>query len=55
MSFIPGLSQDEPEEDVSQTTVGQSRTIEVKKEQEWRFEVALGKTIEVKVQNTSLS
>lgn len=47
---IPGLDQFEPEEDHSQSQyAGQTKYVDLKKEQEWRFEVALGKGIEVKV------
>ena len=46
---IPGLGQDEPEEDITQSQIGQVKLIELKKEQEWRFEVALARAVEVKV------
>ncbi|KAK5085395.1 Cleavage polyadenylation factor subunit clp1 [Lithohypha guttulata] len=46
---IPGLDQDEPEEDIVRSQAGQVKLFELKKEQEWRFEVALGRTIEVKI------
>lgn len=48
---IPGLGQDEPQEEYIPGHVGQSRidVHEIQKEQEWRFEVAISKSIEVKV------
>ena len=49
---IPGLGQDEPDEDTSHGQVGQTKVVDLKKEQEWRFEVALNRSIEVKVQCT---
>lgn len=46
---IPGLGQDEPEEDIVRSQVNQVKVFELSKEQEWRFEVAIGKSIEVTV------
>lgn len=48
---IPGLGQDEPEEELSRAGVPSEQTIthELRKETEWRFEVAIGRSIEVKV------
>ncbi|KAK5955420.1 Cleavage polyadenylation factor subunit clp1 [Knufia fluminis] len=46
---IPGLGQDEPELDNAQPQVGQTKTVDLRKEQEWRFEGAVGRGIEVKV------
>lgn len=52
---IPGLGQDEPYEDTVQSQIGQLKvdTHEVQKEQEWRFEVAINRSIEVKVSLSS--
>lgn len=50
---IPGLGQDEPEEDILHQQAGQVKLIDLHKEQEWGFEVALGKSIEVKVSTLS--
>lgn len=49
---IPGLGQDEPEEELSRVGGIPSEQIithELRKETEWRFEVAIGRKIEVKV------
>lgn len=48
---IPGLGQDEPEEEFSRVGVPTEQIIthDLRKETEWRFEVAVGKSIEVKV------
>lgn len=46
---IPGLGQEEPEEETSRDLSGLVKTVDLIKEQEWRFEVVLGKTVEVKV------
>ena len=46
---IPGLGQEEPEEEISHDLTGQVKVVDLLKEQEWRFEVALGKIVEVKV------
>lgn len=52
---IPGLGQDEPQEDNLQSHIGQSKVDvhELYKEHEWRFEVAINKSIEVKVSPTN--
>lgn len=46
---IPGLGQDEPEEDVVRSQIDQIKITELSKEQEWRFEIGIGKSIELKV------
>lgn len=48
---IPGLSQDEPDEELARAgaSVGQVVTHELKKETEWRFEIDVAKSIEVKI------
>lgn len=46
---IPGLGQDEPEQEPRELQVGQTKIVDLRKEQEWRFEVALSRSIEVKV------
>lgn len=51
---IPGLGQEEPDEEISRELSGQTvKVAELLKEQEWRFEVAAGKIVEVKVSNNS--
>lgn len=48
---IPGLGQDEPEEELVRAGVPTEQVVthELRKETEWRFEVAIGRSIEVKV------
>ncbi|KAK5081894.1 Cleavage polyadenylation factor subunit clp1 [Exophiala xenobiotica] len=46
---IPGLGQDEPDQEPTQLQVGQTKIVDLRKEQEWRFEVALARSIEVKI------
>jgi len=46
---LPGLGLDEPEEDL---TSSQTAQYDLPKEAEWRFEVAIGKYVQVKVCHT---